>query len=799
MIKNYIKIAWRNLLRHKLFSLINVSGLAIGLAVCMLIMLYVAHEHSYDRFSKNADRVFIPNAQIKMGANAVNMMGNMSYATGPIISQGQPTVESYMRTLAYFKPVIASNPSSPGKKFSEKKLLFADPGFFKFFSFKLLSGDINSALANPFSVVISQEIAKKYFGDENPVGRTITLKTDSAYTYQITGVAENSPSNSSIQYNFVASNSSFLAMKEAKEYVGPQQIGFGTFKIYLLLKHVSDTAKLESGLNLMIKKNKDFPGMTFSLKPLTDMHLKFSDGDQSNVKYLAVFPLVAVLILLLALVNYMSLSTARATLRAKEIGVRKVSGASRKSVAAQFYVESGLYAMLSFVLGYVICYILKPVFLNVLQLKIDDSFLYSPLVITLLGALLLITILVAGSYPSLVLSAFNPVVTLKGKMSSQSGGVTVRKIFTTLQFTISVGLIICGIIIDRQLYYFRHANTGINKESIVMIPVGTSFGKNYPAFYNDIKSLAGVSNVATSRYAMFTGYDMYEIEGKTKDQNVMLNALSIDNNFMSLVGLKWKYPPLTASRLTGDDKLVINELAIEKLHLNGNPVGSFVKSGSRNVQIAGVVKNFNFGSMEYAIQPLGLFIVPDAHPYWTMRSGCYLFGKIKPHTNLPTLLSSMENIYKKYDKDTPFNYTFMDDSFNAQYKAEDRLASIFSIFTVITIVLAAMGLFGLAAFTIEQRTKEIGIRKVLGAGIASINSLLSKDFLKLVLLSILVASPVAWWFMHNWLQGFAYRIHIQWWMFAGAGLLAVLVAIITVSYHAVKAAIANPVKSLRSE
>ncbi|HEY9002598.1 MAG TPA: ABC transporter permease [Mucilaginibacter sp.] len=799
MIKNYIKIAWRNLLRHKLFSLINISGLAIGLAVCMLIMLYVAHEHSYDRFGKNADRIYVPNAIIKMRGNIVNMMGNMSYASGPIISQEQPTIESYMRILAYFKPVIASNTSFPGKKFSEKKLVFADPGFFKFFSFKILSGDANSVLANPYSVVISQEMAKKYFGDENPIGKTITLKTDSAYTYQVTGVAENSPSNSSIQYDFVVSNSSFLAMKEAKDYLGPQKIGFGTFKLYLLLKHAPDTVTLKRGLDVLGKKNKDFQDMTFSLKPLPDMHLNFSDGDQSNTKYLQIFPLVAVLVLLLALVNYMSLSTAQATLRAKEIGVRKVSGASRKSIAAQFYVESCLYAVLSFILGYVICYLFKPVFLNVLQLKIDDSFLYSPLVLTLLGALLLVTVLVAGSYPSLVLSSFNPVVTLKGKMSKQSGGVTVRKVFTTLQFAISVGLIICGIIIDRQLYYFRHADTGINKENIVMIPIGSSFGKNYPAFYHDIKSIAGVVNVATSRYAMFTGHDMFEIEGKTKDQTVMLNALSVDNNFMSVLGLKWKYPPLSPSSLTGNDKVVINELAIEKLHLNGNPVGTYIKSGSSNVEIAGVVKNFNFGSMAYAIEPIGLFIAPNTLPFWTMGPGCNLFAKIKPHINLPTLLSSMENIYKKYDKDTPFNYTFMDDSFNAQYKAEDRLASIFSIFTVLTIVLAGMGLFGLAAFTIEQRTKEIGIRKILGASLSSITSLLSVDFLKLVLLSVLIASPIAWWAMHGWLEHFAYRISIQWWMFGAAGLLAVVIALITISYHAVKAAIANPVNSLRSE
>jgi len=800
MIKNYIKIAWRYLLRHRLFSLINISGLAIGLAVCMLIMLYVAHEHSYDRFQKNADRIFIPTPQLTMNGSTMNL-DFVSYAAGPIISQGQPTVEGYIRTLGYFKPVIASSATTPDKKFSEKKLVFADPNFFKFFSFKLLSGDASNVLTKPFSVVISQEMAKKYFGDENPVGKLITLKTDSAYTYQVTGVAENCPSNSSIEYNFVASGSSFLTMKEARDYVGSQEISFGSFNLYLLLRHPSDTANLRRNLNAMatVNKGKDSPDMKFLLKALSDTHLNFNSGDQSNIKYLKIFPVVAVLVLLLALVNYMSLSTAQATLRAKEIGVRKVSGASRKSIATQFYVESGLYALLSFVLGYLICYLFKPVFLNVLQLKIDDTFLYNPLVLSLLGILLLVTILVAGSYPSFVLSAFNPVITLKGKMSKQSGGVTVRKVFTTLQFSISVGLIICGIIIDRQLYYFRHADTGVNKENVVMIPVGASFGKNYASFNHDVRSLAGVANVATSRYAMFTSYDNYEIEGKTKEQNVMLNALSVDNNFMSLVGLKWKYPPSSPSKLTGNDKLVINELAIEKLHLSGNPVGSFIKSGSRNVEIVGVVKNFNFGSMEYAIQPLGLFIVPDTHPYWTMREGSNLFAKIKPHTNLPTLLSTMESIYKKYDKDTPFNYTFMDDSFNAQYKAEDRLASIFSIFTVLTIVLAGMGLFGLAAFTIEQRTKEIGIRKILGASLSSITSLLSVDFLKLVLLSILIASPIAWWAMHGWLEHFAYRIHIQCWMFGAAGLLAVVVALITISYHAIKAAIANPVNSLRSE
>jgi len=551
------------------------------------------------------------------------------------------------------------------------------------------------------------------------------------------------------------------------------------------------------GLNLL-GKDKNIAEQHFFLNPLTDSHLKNNFGDLSNIKYLKIFPLVAILILILALVNYMSLSTARATLRAKEVGVRKVTGASRLAIARQFYVESTVFTVLSFGLGYLLCYAFKPVFLNVLQLKIDNSFLYSPLVLSLLGILLLITVVIAGSYPSLVLSAFKPVITLKGKMSTQAGGVTVRKVFTTLQFSISVGLIVCGIIIDRQLYYFRHADTGIDRENVIMIPVGLSFGKNYPAFNRDIKALAGVSNTATSHYGMFKGYDMYSIDGKTQAETVMLPSLAVDQNFSSVLGLKWKYPPVSLNQLAVGRKVVINEAAVAKLNLPKNPVGTTITSGGQKLEIGGVVKDFNFGSMEHAIQPLGLFIAPDTTKFWS-KVGCNLFAKIKPHTNLPTLLETIQGIYKKYDKDTPFSYTFMDDAFNEQYKAEDRLASIFSIFTVITIILAGMGLFGLAAFTIEQRTKEIGVRKVLGASLTSISTLLSKDFLKLVLLSIVIASPVAWWAMHDWLQGFAYRINIQWWMFAAAGILAVAVAIITISYHAVKAAIANPVDSLRSE
>ncbi|SHM08258.1 ABC transporter permease [Mucilaginibacter sp. OK098] len=797
MILNYIKIAWRNLVKQRLFSLINITGLAVGLAVCMMIMMYVAHETSYDSFHKNADQIFSPRASIKVGGTTMSM-AYMSYAAADIIKQRQPIVKDYMRTMAYFKPVIASNPEKPDSKYSEKKLLFADENFFSFFSFKLISGNASNVFDKPFTVVLSEDMAKKYFGDENPIGKIITLKTDSAFTYQVTGVAKNNPSNSSIEFNFVTSNQSLLKMKEASLYTGTKEISFGNFSIYLLLNHASDTAALRRNLDLMARQEKTFDNVHYSLAALPDSHLKSNFGDSSNTKYLKIFPLVAILILLLALVNYMSLSTARATLRAKEVGVRKVAGASRKTIATQFYIESAMFATISFVLGYLLCYAFKPWFLNVLQLKIDDTFLYSPTVLILLFALLILTILIAGSYPSLVLSAFKPVATLKGKMGKSTGGVVVRKVFTTLQFAISVGLIICGIVIDRQLYFFRHADTGVNRENVVMIPVHNTFGNNYQAFKQDIKSLSGIEGAATSHYAMFGGHDMNSFNGKTKDDNIMVSSLLADDQYIKTLGLKWKYAPAADQKLAGMDRLVINEAAIEKLHLPANPIGSYVQSGNQKFKVIGVLKNFNFSSLQSEISGLVLYIAPDNMPFFS-RDGCSLLARIKPHTNLPTLLGKMQAIYKKYDKDTPFDYTFMDDAFNAQYKAEDRLASIFGVFTYITIILATLGLFGLAAFTIEQRTKEIGIRKVLGASLASINTLLSRDFLALVILSIVIASPIAWWAMHKWLEGFAYRITISWWMFAAAGFVAVLTAIVTVSYHAIKAGIANPVDSLRSE
>jgi len=803
MFRNHLKIAWRNMVRQKRYSLINISGLAVGLAVCMIMMLYVAHEHSYDRFQPNADRLVTIRVERNMNGMK-NINPRVSFAAGAMAKQRVPGIEDYSNYFEYFDflPVVINRPSTPKDKFSESNLLFANSNFFSFFNFKLISGNPADVLTKPYSVVITEEMAKKYFGNENPVGKTLNIKADTTYTYQVTGVAKNVPSNSSIDFNFIISANTLRNYRGMFPYLGKQEISEGFFTTYFRLKHDSDTARVAKTMQGMMKKDAPATDKIRVLLPLlTDLHLKLNRDPGSNIKYLSIFPLVAILILLLALVNYMSLSTARSTLRAKEVGVRKISGASRKTLAMQFYVESALITFISFVLGYIICLLFKPWFLNVLQLNIDGDFLYSPVVLLSLGALFIITILIAGSYPALMLSSFKPVMAIKGMTGRQTGGIMVRKVFTVFQFAIATALIICGVVIDRQLYYFRHTDTGINRENVVMVPIPGYFTTKYQPFESELKALPAVTEVGTSNYKLFNMHDSFAIKGKNGNDLTDLPSQMVDKNFVPTLGMKWKIPPAKGTELSSPDvtKVMINEAAIEQLHLPKDPVGSYLESERPKIrlQIVGVLKNYNFRSMQFAIQPFALRAVPDNF-IWN-DPGCCMYIKVKPHNNLPSLINTIKTIYQKYDTETPFDYSFMDDDFNRQYKAEDRLASIFSTFTIITIVLAALGLFGLAAFSIEQRTKEIGIRKVLGASIAAINSLLSKDFLKLVLISIVISSPIAWWAMHNWLQNFAYRISVQWWMFGFAALLSIIVAVVTVSYHAVKAAVANPVKSLRSE
>src|SRR5688572_405732 len=788
MLKNYLKISWRNLVQNKVYSFINITGLAIGLAVCMLIILFLGHEYSYDKFHKNAGRIFSVKSKIKLGNDSLYLT-QLPYSTPVELQQTEPSVEAFLRVRQEREAIIQNN-QEPSLKFSENKFFFTDANFFTFFSFELQQGNKERVLQNPFAVVISENAAKKYFGDEDALGNT--MRYNNTYDFIITGVAGKIPSNSSIEFDFVTSISS-LASIAAKE--NGKAIEEDDFLTYFFLKQPADISKVEQQL-LRLEKPKQKAIGSYIGTPLTSLRL--SEGtDTSNTKYLKIFPFVAVLILVLALINYMSLSTARSTTRTKEIGVRKVLGAGRKMIAGQFFVESVLFTSIAFGLGYVLCTIFRPLFFDFMEINIDGSFLLNQYILLTFGCLFIITAILAASYPSVLLSAYRPAVVLYGKLSRQSGGISVRKFFTVFQFSISVILIVCGIVINKQIDFFRNTDTGVNRENIVMIPFTSNAAKHYEALKKDLSSIAATRQISTALHPMYKGYDIMGTKAAGTGQIVLIPWMLVDQDFISLLGLQWKIKPQDPLFYNNDSVAILNETALQKLGMGDDAVGKKMDDESR---VAGVLKDFNYASLQNKIEALCLFVTADndSSSLWAKNGGCF-FVKINPNVNISRFINDAKSVFGKYDSESPFTYNFLDDAFDAMYTAEDRLLKLLTTFTAFTIFIACLGLFGLAAFMVIQRTKEVGVRKVLGASVAQITFLLSKDFAKLVLMSVVIASPLAWWIMDKWLTAFAYRTPISWWVFGITTCIILFVALVTISVQAIKTAVANPVKSLRTE
>ncbi|HTI10799.1 MAG TPA: ABC transporter permease [Puia sp.] len=798
MLRNYLKIAFRNLTKHKLYSIINIGGLSIGIGTCLLILLYVIHEHSYDNFHQHADRIYATRAKVKIGGDSLEFSG-MGYSTAIEVKKFDPSVESALRVQKFYWKKAVQNPADPEKKFGEDQFIFADSNFFRFFSFQLKAGDPDRVLARPFTLVITEEAARKYFGNANPIGKT--LRYDSAYTFEITGIVAQAPSNSSIRYDFIASMASQPSMKDGAELLKSQDIMYGNYDTYFRLQSGAQPGKVESTLLQLAKRNKDMKDIParYLLTSLQNSHLLSEGEDDSDVRYLTIFPLVAGLILLLALINYMNLTTARASLRAKEIGIRKTNGATRSLIAQQFYVESALYALLSFGAGLLLFRIGLPYFYRLMDIHIDPSFIYQPRVLVFFAGLLLVTIFIAGTYPSMVLSSYNPVAVLYGRMSRQKGGVGLRKFLTVLQFSVSIVLIVSSILISRQLYFLRHTDTGIKRDHIVSISFEEAIGRHYTAFKKEVGSLPGVSGVAISTSELYVGYNIVQVGLPGGDKNVSSVSLLVDESFISLLGMQWKFAPTDPYFYAKARQVVINESAIAKFQLPPDPVGKQISLGGEAPHtVAGVVKDFNYTSLHSKIDALCLIILGDPKKRESILTG-HLMVKIGPGVNLPTMMEKIKKLYERYDPTHPFDYSFLDEDFNMRYKAEDNLAGILNVFTGLTVLIACLGLFGLAAFSAAQKTKEIGIRKVLGATVQSLVLLLTRDFIRLVLVAIVVAVPVAWYFMHKWLESFAYRIPVGWTVFLLAGSGAILIALVTVSWEALRTAMANPVKSLKAE
>ena len=797
MIRHYLRIALRNLWKSKTFSIINIIGLSVGLTCCLLIGLYIQHETSYDNFQQNGDRIVRVIMDYSIGGGS--QKGNFtSTKVAPAFKKNFPEVVASARMS---DPDIIVKYKD--KLFTETNAMYADSTFLQLFSFKLIKGNPATALSGPYAVVFTQQTAEKYFGNEDPIGKTVYIGS-AAQPYQVTGIIEEAPSNSQIKYDMVASFSSLGVNQETTYYEA-------NYTTYLLLKDKAAIAPLQAKIpGFMKKETQDVVSgnnyITYWLEPFKSIHLysPYAGFEPNNsITYIYIVGAVALLILAIACFTYINLATARSMERAKEVGIRKVAGAFKKQIFTQFIGESVILSLLALALSIGITALVLPAFNQLAERQLSMAGFLSPYIIAFIIFIIVCTSLLAGSYPALILSGFQPIKVLKGAFKNTGSGLLLRKSLTVFQFVISVFLIISTFIIQRQLQYIQHKKLGFDREHVIVAPSDPKMNAAIQTLKTEFTSNPDVLSVSLSSnepVSIESGYSMYNGD-MTVNQAMFVNATVVDEDYIRTMGLQI----VTGADLTQqdvkdvmkekqEDKIyhyVLNELAAAKLGWTPQEaIGKRMFLGShRPGTVKAVVKDFHFTSFHNPIRPLVLF---------TESRGRKLLIKVSGR-HMPQTIAFLGAKWKKLVPHRPFEYQFLDDQFNKLYSSETRLGRILNIFATIAVLLATLGLFGLSAYAIQQRTKEIGIRKVLGASAINITRLLSKDFLKLVAIAIVLAFPLAWWVMHTWLMDFEYRTQISWWIFAIAGILALLVTLITVSLLAVKAAVANPVKALRSE
>lgn len=808
MFKNYFKIAFRNLWRNKLYSFINIFGLAMGIAAFLLILEYVSFEKSVNGFHKNSSSIY----RLLNEDNKGQTWPQVEPGWAQKAKEKFPEIKDYCRFEEGVGQGIVQREDKKDQSFREQNIGYAEGNFFSFFSFDVIAGN-KAAFNKPNIVFISKAAAKKYFGKEDAVGKVITLfnqfgKAD----YTVGGIYE-MPVNSDIRYDMVFSLETLKNPANLNDngWAELDNLNSQYINTYFQLSAGADYKKTEQkliGLRNELKKDKD--GVLFRLQPLANVHLPASLSDTyqttGNLKYVYILGIIAILILTIAWFNYVNLSTANSLKRANEVGVRKVVGASQQSLVMQFLGESLLVNIIGFALALVIVQLIQPLFNNIVGKDLSLVSLVSSKVWLMGLLLLLLGSLLSGAYTAFSLSNFNPVETLKGKLNKTTKGATLRKSLVVVQFSISVALLLATALIYQQLNYMQNKNLGVNTEQLLVIR-GPEVGKDSTykirrsAFWNSIAQQSFVKEYSLSGTVPGNGYNFatsgFTQPGSKKGDE--LNSYSfaiVDSRYFNTYQI-----PLKAGRnFTADEtnvewddnsKVMVNEKAIEALGFASveDALRTKIQWDERQLEIIGVVKNYHHAGLQRAIDPI-IFYPQNNSAFFTIR-----LSSDKVQSNI----AKLESIYKTYFANNPFEYFFADENFNKQYITEQQYSRLFTTASVWAILIACLGLFGLATYTVESRTKEIGVRKVLGASIANITQLLSKDFLKLVLVSIIIASPIAWYVMHQWLQDFAYRIDISWWVFALAGAAALFVALATVSFQAVKAAIANPIKSLRTE
>jgi predicted permease len=793
MFKNYLKIALRNLLRHKGYSFINISGLAVGIAVCIFILLWVRDELGVNQFHKNINTLYLAATQHDHGTEK-GIGGGAPPALGPALKNEYPEILNAAR----FRPPWVEFLVRCGDKSFTESIGFADPEFYEMFSFPFIQGNRQSPYESTYSLVMTEKMAKKYFGDEPAIGKILTL--DNQWEFKVTGVLKDIPRNSSLRFNFLGPME-FLREK----YNRPNIIDTWyncSFYTFARLADQADLQQFNRKISNRIKAEDASSIITPFLSSFKDLYLYGIAGRGGNIQQVRIFVIIAVLILLIACINFMNLTTARYATRAKEVGMRKVVGARQKDLISQFFGESILLSFIALLFAVILVELLLPVFnsLSGKTLSLDIS-MGSPILWWILG-ITLFTGLVSGSYPALLLSSFRPIRVLRGMLASGSKGSIFRQVLVVSQFSISIGLIITTFVVFNQLKFIKNKDLGLNKDQIVYVPIKGELEKNNHLVKHELLNHPKITHVTlTSNIptGIYQNGDGWEWEGRNPDFNPLVTYLSVDSDFLETYQAKVSAGQFFHDKLPEKtEKVVINE-EFARIMGHESPVGKLIRTKASDTgeilrfTIMGIVKDFHYTPLDREIGPIILFYKKS---WWTKFR--YFSLKIDS-TEISRTLADIQGIVKKYNPSFPFEYQFLDEDYGLLYRSYERLGKIFNYFAILAIFVSCLGLFGLASFMAERKTKEIGIRRALGASVLGIVGLLSRKFLRLVILANIIAWPLAYYLMNKWLQDFAYRTDLGLWTFILSGFIALAIALFSVSYQSFRAAATTPVKALRYE
>lgn len=810
MLKNYFKIALRNLAKNPGYSFINIFGLALGITAFILILLFINHELSYDKYHEESDRIYrVSREWFNRDGETSLHLGHVAPPFGPLMKDEFDAQIEYVVRFLGRDPLI----SYEDKHFEESNFYFVDPEVFKVFSWDLIAGDPETALTSPDGIVINERTALKYFGTTDAVGKALMFNMDGTeFPLQVNGVMKDIPRTSHFDVDILAS-----MLPVIQFYGGPEAFmsnyGSNNFSTYFLLAENTDAEELESRFPDFIDKifpreqfNAEFDasdGMALHLMPITDIHLKShldsEIGNNGNIEYIYIYSAVALFILFIACINFMNLSTARSAKRSNEVGLRKVMGAQRSSLIRQFMGESFLLAFFGLIVAIVLVEVALPYFNIFVDKSLDFNFLTDiQWILTLLGVVCVIGI-VAGSYPAMVLSSFQPATVLKGSYKARNSHQLFRSVLVVVQFTISIGLIVSMGIVYSQLDYLQSKELGFDRNNIAVMSVAPGIESNYVNIRDLLLEQPGVVDVSMqSRVPSGRLLDSQdgtaEVNGEMININFRIADIHVSHNYLDLFGIDMVAGRNFDINLASDssEAFVLNEIAIKRLGYSSNEeaLGKQFNYGGRQGFIIGVVEDFHFESLHQGISPM-VFVISQGR---NRTIAVKFVASFKDET-----MAFIEDLWGTYRPNYPFDYFLVEDYYTNQYESEAKLGETFSYFAVLAVIIAMLGLFGLASFTAQQKIKEIGIRKVLGASVSQLVTLMSTSFARLIFVSFIISTPIVWYGMSNWLNSFAYHESIPIWVFLAGGAIAFIIAMLTISYQAIRAALANPVESLRSE